>query len=483
MNTTSADSDVLNPAQNLTDFFVLERALGFHDQTFPPACYSYGCALPAIVYDECGEPTSGFRLTTSPAGAKVTLITPLVPLDTAPIAHYIHTAITHSDEAITLELIPTKTALWLYFAPGNQGASAPIAFENGQIALTHAQGVVLTDAIQGTPGRAFLLAKAAFTVFARVTVSLQANWHDVLVQAIRQQARTAQAVSALLYQQIEARVIVPVLQCENAPSWQTQQKANDAAIKQLTPMIVNTLKNVTTVEDVPQDLSYRVTYSESYPQEYLLEQSYDMAVLLRDIPAATLISFTPLPLPEPEPTPDKPTEKHTCRVSLGFNAATYRILSIELAWRDRKKAMQWPSFPALTLEAEGDVDDINVTVTFADYSKFSARLAWAANVTLSPQDIGLYTVVFNAEKLQAEFKSISGSATYYSENQKIKLPFSFSFANQQWKIAWPINIASQEWNGWVEYRWQGKISAFISKNYDSGVQKSIVPDIELKYIK
>nr|WED68396.1 hypothetical protein PJ912_21760 [Pectobacterium colocasium] len=92
-------------------------------------------------------------------------------------------------------------------------------------------------------------------------------------------------------------------------------------------------------------------------------------------------------------------------------------------------------------------------------------------------------MTFDARHLQPDFKTISGSATYYPDGQAKRATFSFSFSDQQWQTTWLLNTRSNTLNGRIEYHWQGKTSSFISRNYDSGVQQSTLSRIELQYKK
>ena len=74
--------------------------------------------------------------------------------------------------------------------------------------------------------------------------------------------------------------------------------------------------------------------------------------------------------------------------------------------------MAWPSFLPVTLETTAAVSDIALKVTFADYTSFESRLAWQNAIALTPQDVGFYSLLFDAESLKSEFKTISGSASY-----------------------------------------------------------------------
>ncbi len=78
-------------------------------------------------------------------------------------------------------------------------------------------------------------------------------------------------------------------------------------------LIANTLRNISSPEQIPNKLNYQIEYDDTVPQRYLLEQQRDIAELLNRLPADGIISFTATPLPEPS-RPDKPIEPQRCTV-------------------------------------------------------------------------------------------------------------------------------------------------------------------------
>lgn len=240
---------------------------------------------------------------------------------------------------------------------------------------------------------------------------MQADWVAFVTLAFNEQARQPEAIARLLNQQIDAGVVIVQAQFDNAPSEQTQARVRQALVNTASLLIANTLRNISSPEQIPNKLNYQIEYDDTVPQRYLLEQQRDIAELLNRLPADGIISFTATPLPEPS-RPDKPIEPQRCTVSLGFDPKVFNIMAIELRWADQQAPMAWPSFPPVTLETTAAVSDIALKVTFADYTSFESRLAWQNAIALTPQDVGFYSLLFDAESLKSEFKTISGSASY-----------------------------------------------------------------------
>ena len=251
-------------------------------------------------------------------------------------------------------------------------------------------------------------------------------------------------------------------QFDNAPSEQTQARVRQALVNTASLLIANTLRNISSPEQIPNKLNYQIEYDDTVPQRYLLEQQRDIAELLNRLPADGIISFTATPLPEPS-RPDKPIEPQRCTVSLGFDPKVFNIMAIELRWADQQAPMAWPSFLPVTLETTAAVSDIALKVTFADYTSFESRLAWQNAIALTPQDVGFYSLLFDAESLKSEFKTISGSASYLPAGQGKKQNFTFAFSAAQWQATWWINAHAAGLNGRVDYRWQGKTAALFPK--------------------
>lgn len=158
-------------------------------------------------------------------------------------------------------------------------------------------------------------------------------------------------------------------------------------------------------------------------------------------------------------------------------------MAIELRWADQLTPMAWPNFPPVTLETTTAASDIALKVTFADYTSFESRLAWQDAIALTPQDLGFYSLLFDAEHLRTEFKTISGSASYIPAGQGKKQNFTFAFSAAQWQANWWINAHAVGLNGRVDYRWQGKTAALFPKNYDSGPLQATTGPIKLQYTK
>lgn len=477
-------TEPLNPEKNLASFFLLDRAFVFHDQRCAPNNYTYGCFTPEIVHDDRGNKTSGFHLTTSSAGGLVILITPLVPLNTQAIQQYIQTHISHSGDNITLEQCTAKTAIFLRFQEPRGDSTYLVEFEGNSMSTTHSEGIELTEAIQGDAKRVFLATHTQFTVSTTVNARLNSDWRQFLILAFNTKTRTPEAIAQLLDKQITAGIVVLDEGFKNTPSPQTKETVRKNLVDLAASILSNTLANISHIDEIPTKVNYDFSYESSLPQSYELIDEQDIATLFSGFIANKLISYDSSPLPEPQrKQPDYPGKQHTCKVSLDFNASKFTIMSIELTWADKKAPMQWPNFPPLTITADSRVNEINIKVTFSDYSFINITRQWQADINLTVQDIGFHEVTFDARHLQSDFKTISGSANYVPDGQAKRATFNFSFSDQQWQTTWLLNTQSNSLNGRIEYHWQGKTSSFISRNYDSGVQQSASLRIELQYKK
>ncbi|WP_434463047.1 hypothetical protein ACMV5L_12760 [Serratia plymuthica] len=475
-------TDSLNPQQTLQNFFLLGRALAFHDQTLPSECYTYGSFTPQVVLDTPAGKVSALHLLTSPGGGLATFIAPNMPVDTAAIEAYIRQHFIPAPGKISLAQGDIRQSLFLRFVRQPESDSYNVEFEQSKMPLTHAEAGLLDNAIRGAKNQVYLVTHSQFSVSSRATASLDADWVAFLTLAFNEQARQPEAIALLLNQQIDAGVITLLEQFDNTPSEQTRQQVRDSLVKTASQLVSNTLRNIHSVDEIPNKLSYDVSYSNSVPQRYLLAQQQDIAALLGQLPADSIITFTPTPLPEPS-RPDKPIEHRQCLVSLGFNPNGFNIMSIELRWAGQQTPMQWPNFPPVTLKTETAVGDITLKVTFSDYSSYESQFSWQDAVALTPQDLGFYSVLFEAGHLKDGFKSINGTATYVPAGQVKKQNFSFAFANQQWQANWWINAHAAGLNGRIDYRWQGKTSSLFPKTYDSGPQQATVSPVKLQYNK
>ncbi|RJF57635.1 hypothetical protein D4100_02290 [Serratia inhibens] len=475
-------TDSLNPQQGLQNFFLLDRAFAFHDQTLPSECYTYGSAAPQSVLDTPSGKVSALHLLTSPGGGLATFIAPNMPVDTAAIESYIRQHFIPAPGKISLAQGDVRQSLFLRFVHQPESDSYNVEFEQSKMPLTHAEAGLLDNAIRGAKNQVYLVTHSQFSVSSRVAARLDTDWVAFLTLAFNEQARQPEAIALLLNQQIDAGVISLLEQFDNAPSEQTRELVRNALVKTAAQLVSNTLRNIHSVDEIPNKLSYDVSYSNSVSQRYLLAQQQDIATLLGQLPADSIITFTSTPLPEPS-RPDKPIEHRQCVVSLGFNPNGFNIMSIELRWADQQTPMQWPSFPPVTLKTESAVDSITLKVTFSDYSSYERQFGWLDAVALTPQDLGFYSVIFEAEHLKPEFKTISGNATYRPAGQVKSQSFSFAFSNQQWQANWWINAHAAGLNGRIEYRWQGKTSSLFPKTYDSGPQQASTSPIKLQYNK
>lgn len=474
------NTDELNPQQTLQNFFLLGRTFAFHDQSLPAECYTYGSFIPQVVLDTPGGKVSALHLLTSPGGGLATFIAPNMPVDTAAIEAYIRQHFIPAPKPIRLEQGDIRQTLFLRFARQPESDSYNVEFEQSKMPLTHTESALLDNAIRGAKNQVYLVTHSKFNVSSRVTASLETDWVAFLTLAFNQQARQPEAIAILLNQQIDAGVVTLLEQFDNAPSEQTREMVRNALVKTASQLVSNTLRNIHSIDEIPNQLSYDVKYSNSVPQSYLLAQQQDIAALLGQLPADSIITFTPTPLPEPS-RPDKPIKNRQCVVSLGFNPNGFNIMSIELRYAGEQTPMPWPSFPPVTLKTPSPVSEITLKVTFSDYSSYEKSLVWQDAIALTPQDLGFYSVLFEAEHLKADFKTLSGSASYTPAGQGKKQNFSFAFTAQPWLANWWINAHSAGLNGRIEYRWQGKTASIFPKTYDSGPQQASASPIKLQY--
>lgn len=476
-------AEYLNPEQTLQNFFLLESAFAFHDQTQPPTVYAYGRFTPDLILDMQNTPVSALHLITSPGGGLATFISPQLPVDQEAIVAWIEQHIAPGLQNVQLMQCESQIALGLRFVNSADGTSRRLEFSEAKLALTHAESSQLAGAIQGTANQVFLNTLTTFLVICQADGALAADWLAFLRLAVTQGIRQTPELIALINQQIDAGAITFTHHYANSPSAETQALVRSELVNLAALLTGNTLKNINNIDQLPSQITYDITYSHSVPQRYLLEYDQDLAPLLSQLPFDTIVSYSPTPLPEPS-RPDKPVEHTRCTVQLGFKASEYKITAIELRWGSQTQAMQWPSFPPVTLENEGSPGDITLTVTFADYSTFSKSLFWQKDITLWPADIGVNTVVFDASHLATVFASINGSATWIPATSSLKkVSTSFQFSGNQWQSTWLLNTHAENLNGRIEYRWEGVPASHWSKKYESGPQQSTVSPIVLQYIK
>ncbi|WJY17015.1 hypothetical protein PCO82_10575 [Pectobacteriaceae bacterium CE90] len=476
-------TEFLNPEQTLQDFFMLDKAFAFHDQTAQPDQFSYGRSIPEVVVDSSGSDVSALHLITSPGGGLATFIAPALPVDETALEDYIRQNFVPEPGQISLVQEDIQQALFLRFIHQPVSASYDVAFDQSKMPLTHDEATQLVGAIQGGENQVYLITQSQFSVSSRVNAKLETDWIAFLTLAFTEQAREPAAITRLLNQQIDAGIIVLHQQVENTPSAQTQEQVKNALINLAASLVSATLRNVSSLDELPTEVSYDVSYSNSVPQQYRLEHALDIASLLSRFPFSSIVTFDSSPLPEPK-RPDKPVEHHECIIKLGFEAKDFKVLSMELSWADKKVSMTWPDFPSVTLTAESEVIEITLKVGFSDYSTYEKKLLWQDAITLSPQDLGYYSVLFEASHLSSYFKSISGNAEYVPAGHARKQTFHFSFpAQKAWQANWWINAHSDALDSRIEYRWQGETSSFFSKHYDSGSQQAAVSPITLQYNK
>ncbi|CAI0773641.1 hypothetical protein [Serratia quinivorans] len=473
------NAEDLNPQQTLQNFFLLGRAFAFHDQTQPSECYTYGSFTPQVVLE--GK-VSALHLLTSPGGGLATFIAPNLPVDTAAIEAYIRQHFIPAPGKITLQQGDIRQSLFLRFVHQPESGSYNVEFEQSKMPLTHAEAGLLDNAIRGAKSQVYLVTHSRFSVSSRVAARLETDWVAFLTLAFNQQARQPEVIAVLLNQQIDAGVITLLEQFDNDPSQQTRELVRNALVNTAALLVSNTLRNIHSIDEIPSKISYDVSYSNSVPQRYLLVQQQDIAALLGQLPADGIITFTPTPLPEPT-RPDKPIKHRECVVSLGFNPKSFNIMSIELRYAQSQTPMQWPSFPPVTLKTTEEVSVITLKVTFSDYTSYESQHGWQDTLALTPQDLGFYSLQFEAEQLKAKFKSISGTATYQPAGQAKKQNFSFSFSAQQWQANWWINAHASGLNGRVDYQWQGKLDSIFPKTYDSGPLQASASPVKLQYNK
>jgi len=352
------------------------------------------------------------------------------------------------------------------------------------MALTHAESAQLESAIKGDKNRVYLLPRSQFSVSSRAAARLETDWVAFLTLAFNEDARQPDAVALLLNQQIDAGVITMPEQFDNTPSEQTQALVRNSLVSTASLLVCNTLRNIHSVDEIPNHISYDVSYSNSVPQQYVLAQQQDIAELLGKLPAGNIISFTPTPLPEPS-RPDKPVVTRECHVSLGFNPSGFNIMSVDLYYGDEQTPMPWPNFTPVTLKTTSDISTITLRVKFSDYSDYKTQLRWQDDIALTPQELGFYSVLFEAESLKKDFKSIKGTAMYQPAGVAKRQSFNLAFSGQsQWQSSWWINTHFAGLNGEIEYSWIGDLKkTLFPKTNDSGRLKATVSPVKLQYNK
>jgi len=477
------NTEYLNPEQTLQNFFLLGRDFAFHDQTLPPEAYTYGSFAPPVVLDTPGGQISALHLLTSPGGGMATFVAPAQPADTPALKAYIREHFIPSPGEISLIQGDVRQSLFLRFVHQPEADSYDVEFEQSRMALTHSESGVLDDAIRGDKNKVYLRVRSQFSVSSRAAARMETDWVAFLTLAFNEDARQPQTIALLLNQQIDAGVITLDEQFDNAPSEQTRERVRNSLVETASLLVSNTLRNIHSVDEIPTKISYDVGYSHSVPQQYLLTQQQDIAVLLGTLPAESIITFTPTPLPEPT-RPDKPVITRECRVSLGFNPAGFNIMSVDLVYADEQTPMPWPNFTPVTLKTESDISTITLRVKFADYSDYETQLRWQDDIALTPQELGFYSVLFDAEDLKSSFKSVKGSATYLPAGPAKKQSFSFSFSTEPtWQASWWVNAHFAGLNGQIEYSWSGNLKSLFPKTYDSGRLKASVSPVKLQYTK
>lgn len=475
------NTEYLNPQQTLQNFFLLGRDFAFHDQTLPPEVYTYGSFAPQVVLETPGGQISALHLLTSPGGGMATFVAPVRPADTSALKAYIRDHFIPSPGEVNLIQGDVRQSLFLRFVHQPEADSYDVEFEQSRLALTHIESGTLDGAIRGDKNKVFLLSHSQFSVSSRAAARMETDWVAFLTLAFNEDARQPEAVALLLNQQIDAGVITLEEQFDNAPSEQTRQRVRNSLVDTASLLVSNTLRNIHSVDEIPTKISYDISYSNSLPQQYLLTQQQDIAVLLGKLPADSIISFTPTPLPEPS-RPVKPVIPHECRVSLGFTPASFNIMSIELDYADVQTPMPWPNFTPVTLKTDLDISTITLRVKFADYSDYETQLRWQDDIALTPQDLGFYSVLFDAKDLKSKFKSVKGSATYLPSGPAKTQSFNFSFSTEQaWEASWWINAHFAGLNGQIEYSWSGNLKSLFPKTYDSGRLKASASPVKLQY--
>ncbi|MBF7995140.1 hypothetical protein [Rahnella laticis] len=477
------NTEYLDPQQALQNFFLLGRDFAFHDQTLPPAIYTYGSFAPQVVQETPAGQISALHLLTSPGGGMATFIAPIQPADTSALKAYIREHFIPSPGEISLVQGDVRQSLFLRFVHQPETDSYDVEFEQSRMALTHSESGILDGAIRGDKNKVYLLVRSQFSVSSRAAARMETDWVAFLTLAFNEDARQPETIALLLNQQIDAGVIVLDEQFDNSPSEQTRERVRNSLVNTASLLVSNTLRNIHSVDEIPTKISYDVSYSNSLPQQYLLTQQQDIAVLLGKLPADSIITFTPTPLPEPS-RPIKPVITHECKVSLGFNPAGFNIMSIDLVYGDVQTPMPWPNFTPVTLKTESDISTITLRVKFADYSDYQTQLRWQDDIALTPQELGFYSVLFDAEDLKLSFKSVKGSATYLPSGPAKKQSFNFSFsAEPTWQANWWINAHFAGLNGQIEYSWSGNLKSLFPKTYDSGRLKASVSPVKLQYNK
>lgn len=473
----------LNPQLTLQDFFYLNTAFAFHDQTKADEQFTCGESTYQYVTTDGGTQESAFHLLTSSEGGMATLIHPSQTLPKDKIKDYITSHITSSYQDVSLTQISPNISIFLAFSATNNVKAHTIAFDDSKLAVTHDESNQIVKAIQGTKNCVNIITHAAFNVNSRVKASLSADWRQILIIAVEKKYHQLDSIKTLISQEIDNNTIQLTQTFENTPSNASKSLVLNHLIDTAARLACNTLEGVTGIDELPDTVDYSVTYSNALPQAYCIEKSDDMAELFSLLPFSSMISHSPQPLPEPNRKPiDKPTHHQECKVSLNFQASDFQITEIVVLWGENSTPMSWPNFPSVVLNSNDEINNITIKTTFADYTTFETQIPWNSEVTLSISDIGYREITFNAETIKSDFKNISGTATYYPNESKQKSrSFNFYFSGSEWRCNWQLNTNSKSLNGIIEYQWSGKPDSYWSKTFQSGSIKTENSLIELQY--
>ncbi|NIF22878.1 hypothetical protein [Candidatus Pantoea multigeneris] len=472
-------SEFLDPATSLENFFILSPALAFHDQREDSVHYSYARASVDLVTTTGSSKTSSLKLTTSTAGGLATFVVPNLSLDQAPLKNYIRQHFLSGSEQPVLALQGVTHAVGLRFLRAEGSHCVP--FEENRMPLTHAESEQLAGAIQGQENKVLLQTTSEFIVQCKSSAELTADWIAVLHQAFNEDKKQREQLELLLEQLITTDDVKVIEEYANSPAAETRDKAKKGVITLAALSLASTLRNISDASQIPDEVDYEFTQSNSYPQRYLLRDEIDIAPILGYLPYNSIVSVSKTPLPEPDRT-EQPGEEKQCQFILNVDPVALGIAAVTLRWGEDSLSLSWPLFPPATITASAATQKITLEITYGDYNKFTTELDWDEHIFLEEADIGWHSIIFDARQLSGAFKSITGEATYIPASAGVKKnKYSISFSNQIWSSEWLLNTYSREGDGYIEYSWKGKPNGLFPIDYDSGLLKATSSPITLQY--
>lgn len=482
----------ISPESNLTNFFTISNLFSFHDQTQPENTYSYGVFGQLFMANGLLKNDKTFHLTTSTEGAILSSIFPYEAPDVSHVEQYIDAHFNDQKKALMLSCISPNTAYLIEFIADNGKNSYTIALQGSKTELTHREANQVVKAIQGAKNTVNVISKSSFTVSSQVTASLTADWLTLLALCIENKYYQIDEIQLFLskkiieQKQVHNPVISQQLSFKNKPSPESIAMVSENLSHTAAMLMKNTLQGITSVDELPNEVSYNVCFSNAIPQSYQIQRSKDVTELFSQLDFSNVVSFTPTPLPEPKRKPIIPTKnKKKCEISLGFDASDINIMAIEIHANNTKMSMSWPNFEAITMTVDEAVTELIVETTFSNYRTLKSGVSFQPKLKLQPENFGFYVITFNGCLLEDDFKHISGNATYISQEKNRSQSVEFSFprdtdAENKWQTSWMINTYEADFNGHIEYEWQGKKKSWGS-TYESPTLTSTQMDIELNY--